>query len=151
MKVAINTCFGGFGLSQKALLWLWERGMKEIGSPAKEYFGGTDKFVEVNPGHDWETDYKKALDRWRKHLAATGDESGLFVTVFTPDEQFCLYGGREIDRTHPLLIECIETLGKEAFGACAKISIAEIPDGVDWEIVEYDGNEHIAEKHRTWS
>ena len=26
-----------------------------------------------------------------------------------------------------------------------------IKDGVDWEIKEYRGAEHIAERHRTWS
>jgi hypothetical protein len=29
--------------------------------------------------------------------------------------------------------------------------VVEIPDGTDYEISEYDGNEHIAEKHRTWA
>jgi hypothetical protein len=26
----------------------------------------------------------------------------------------------------------------------------EIPDNVEWEIMEYDGTEYIAEKHRKW-
>ena len=26
----------------------------------------------------------------------------------------------------------------------------EIPDDVEWQIEEYDGTEHISEKHRTW-
>ncbi len=30
------------------------------------------------------------------------------------------------------------------------MQIVEIPDDVDWEVMEYDGMEHIAEKHRTW-
>ena len=37
-----------------------------------------------------------------------------------------------------------------ADGSCAKLEIVEIPDGVDWTVEEYDGNEHIAESHRTW-
>jgi hypothetical protein len=28
--------------------------------------------------------------------------------------------------------------------------VIEIPDDVEWIIVDYDGMEHIAEKHRTW-
>jgi hypothetical protein len=28
--------------------------------------------------------------------------------------------------------------------------VVEIPDGVEWEIAEYDGLEWVAEKHRTW-
>jgi hypothetical protein len=27
----------------------------------------------------------------------------------------------------------------------------DIPDDVNWYIEEYDGNEHVAERHRTWS
>ena len=29
--------------------------------------------------------------------------------------------------------------------------LEEIPDDVNWYIAEYDGIEHIAERHRTWS
>jgi hypothetical protein len=32
--------------------------------------------------------------------------------------------------------------------ACLKV--VEIPDGVEWELNDYDGMEHIAEVHRTW-
>jgi len=31
------------------------------------------------------------------------------------------------------------------------LKIVDIPDGVEWEIEEYDGMEWVAEKHRTWS
>jgi hypothetical protein len=30
------------------------------------------------------------------------------------------------------------------------LEIVEIPDDVEYTIEEYDGLEHIAEKHRTW-
>jgi hypothetical protein len=48
------------------------------------------------------------------------------------------------------LIEVIEELGDAANGDCAELAIVEIPDDVEWEISEYDGREHVAEKHRTW-
>ena len=53
-------------------------------------------------------------------------------------------------RSHPKLIEALEKLGKSANGRYAKIEIVDIPDDVDWEIHDYDGNETIHEKHRTW-
>ena len=57
----------------------------------------------------------------------------------------------ENNRTDADLIEVIETLGEEkASGKFSKIKIIEIPDDADYEIEEYDGNEWIAEKHRTW-
>jgi len=30
------------------------------------------------------------------------------------------------------------------------LAIVEIPDDVEYTIEEYDGNEHVAEAHRTW-
>jgi hypothetical protein len=60
-------------------------------------------------------------------------------------------GGDGYKRDDPLLVEAVETLGEKACGSCAKLVVVEIPDGIDWEIEEYDGSEYIAEKHRTWS
>jgi hypothetical protein len=55
------------------------------------------------------------------------------------------------DRTNPKLIECVEKLGdKRASGKYACLKVVEIPDGVDWEINDYDGCETVHEKHRIW-
>ena len=58
---------------------------------------------------------------------------------------------RDIPRDDPILIQLFEEMGDAANGFAADMKIVEIPDGVDWEIEEYDGNEWVAEKHRTWS
>jgi len=56
-----------------------------------------------------------------------------------------------ISRDDPFLISVLETLGEEACsGASASLKIVQIPFDVDWQIEEYDGFEHVAEKHRTW-
>ena len=55
-----------------------------------------------------------------------------------------------IERNDLALIQVIEELGIKAFGNYSNLKIIEIPDDVKWEIHEYDGYEHIAEKHRTW-
>ena len=56
-----------------------------------------------------------------------------------------------IERDDPILIKVIEHFGSEvASGSFAELEIVEIPDDVDWTIEEYDGNEWIAEVHRTW-
>lgn len=57
---------------------------------------------------------------------------------------------RNIPRDDPFLIQIIEQLDHDADGSCAALKIVEIPDGVAWEIEEYDGKEHVAEQHRTW-
>jgi len=56
----------------------------------------------------------------------------------------------DIERSDPLLVETVLTLGEKANHWCSNLKIVTIPDDVDWEIHEYDGREHIAEKHRTW-
>jgi len=54
------------------------------------------------------------------------------------------------ERDAPKLVECVETLDDKAAGDFADLQIVEVPDGVEWEIQEYDGVEWIAEKHRKW-
>lgn len=52
---------------------------------------------------------------------------------------------RDIPRSDPLLIEVIETLGKEANGDFADLQIAEVEKGNKYRIEEYDGNESVME------
>lgn len=53
-------------------------------------------------------------------------------------------------RSDPRLVAAVEELGAEADGKYAELQAIEIPDGVEFVIEEYDGNEWVAEKHRTW-
>jgi hypothetical protein len=62
-----------------------------------------------------------------------------------------VFHDRDIARDDPYLVAVVEELGDRANGRHAELKIVEIPAEVDWEITEYDGNEAIAEKHRTWS
>jgi hypothetical protein len=48
------------------------------------------------------------------------------------------------------LVAVVEELGEAAYGECAELSVIEVPDDVEWHIVEYDGLEHVAENHRIW-
>ena len=57
----------------------------------------------------------------------------------------------EIERDDPTLVLVVEQLGEQASGEVARLCVVEIPDDVEWEISEYDGLEHVAEVHRTWS
>ena len=58
--------------------------------------------------------------------------------------------GREIPRDDPYLVQIVRDMGMSANGAHADLKIVEVPGDVDWQIEEYDGNEWVAEKHRTW-
>jgi hypothetical protein len=120
MKVAINRCFGGFGISNDAFeLLLTRKGIAFETAEAKFKLGGDLEYYHA--GHVGSDDH---------HLS---------------DYQFCN------DRSDPDLIAVIEQLGESADGWASELAIVEIPDDVKWHIHEYDGLEHVAEDHRTWS
>lgn len=121
MKVAINRCFGGFGISNAAFEKLLERkGIAYEKVPAKFKFRGDD-FDYYEAGHAGEDDH---------YLS-----------------EYNMFG----DRSDPDLIAVLEEMGKEAWGWAAEIAIVDVPDDVKWHVEEYDGLEHIAEDHRTWN
>jgi hypothetical protein len=53
-------------------------------------------------------------------------------------------------RDNKTLIQVVEELGDKANGSYGKLKIVEIPDGIEWEIHDYDGMETIHEAHRCW-
>jgi hypothetical protein len=55
------------------------------------------------------------------------------------------------DRTDPLLVLAVETIGKDANEGYSSLKVVEIPDGIAWEIDEYDGSESVHESHRYWA
>lgn len=58
---------------------------------------------------------------------------------------------RDIARDDPALVALMEELGSDRVsGKLAELHVVEIPDGVPWQIEEYDGREWVAEAHRTW-
>lgn len=71
---------------------------------------------------------------------------------YTVDDMPVSANGGDIPRHDPVLIQIIEELGEKAARGCYCIlKIVDIPDGVEYIIVEeFDGSEHIAEKHRIW-
>lgn len=129
MKIVINTCYGGFGLSDAATKRYAElNGIKLY----KEDQGYITHFFTVPV-----EEYKK-IDAECK-LARNYDKiNAIYYTL------------RNVERTDNYLIQVIEELGEAANGSCAKLKIIDIPDGVEWDIDEYDGYESIHEKHRSW-
>jgi len=57
----------------------------------------------------------------------------------------------DIIRDDPVLVKMVEEGQQEVNGQFSDLKVVEIPDDVEWQIEEYDGNEWVAEKHRTWS
>ena len=62
------------------------------------------------------------------------------------DPNFYYY---DIPRDCPVLVEMVER--GDVDGDYSELKVVDIPDGVNWYIEEYDGMEHVAERHRTWS
>lgn len=136
-EVVINKCFGGFGLSDEAMLWLHEHGMEEIRTPAKEYFGDDYKAEEA---------YKEFLE-WKKN-----PDSHYFHTLFVDDGATVLSyystDNRGDFRTHPLLIQCVRELGHRANGWAAHLSI--VTAFGPFTIEDYDGSETCEAVHEIY-
>ena len=137
MKVILNKCYGGFGVSQEAYeLYAKKKGI--------ELF--TYKLECVND----KPIYRK-----------TDTGSSIFAITFTKDfgdcielsddnsEKYCLEL-RGSHREDPVLIEVVEELGDRASGRFSKLVVVDIPDGMEYEIDDYDGVETLHEKVKKW-
>ena len=132
LKVVINKCYGGFGLSNEAIEWLINnKGWKVA-----------DADMNDNVADDNEKKENRApIIKWHENSTfyKIGDKYSIIRVKYDDDFRF-----------NPDIIEVVETLGNKADGRHASLKIVEIPDNIKWEIEEYDGIEWIAEKHRTW-
>lgn len=141
MKIVINKCFGGFGLSDAA----YER-LIELGIPVRKYVEekkGTDGLYKKVSKNEGEVIFDRRL---------SPPESDRFSK-----EEYEKLMGRywetwidRDNRSHPLLIKVVEELGKKSWGNHAQLQVVEIPDGIKFEIADYDGVETIHEQHRSW-
>lgn len=88
-----------------------------------------------------------------KHALAEPDYGEMWDDGSGPRVAFAGGGDflRDIPRDDPDLIAVVKELGTEADGNCATLKVLTIPDGITWEVEEYDGLEKVAETHRTWN
>ena len=136
MKVVINTCHGGFGLSHEGIM-LYAK-LKGIKLYAYVHTRNADgrldlhKYKEYVPSKDRESAYYST-----KPLNASGQ-----IDEYFKDDK--------IERNDPALVKVVERLKEKANCWFAKLKVVKIPNGVKWEIQDYGGEEEIHEKHRKW-
>ncbi|MCJ7636436.1 MAG: hypothetical protein MUO21_03015 [Nitrososphaeraceae archaeon] len=141
-KIVVNRKHGGFGLSIKAQI----RYLDLIGK--KCYFYERTKWAHENNGVEEYTKIspKKAEDSFIAYSVT--EDLGKKIEKLPNDERLWYDGN--LERTDPILIQVINEMGEKADDRFAKLEIVEIPDGVEWQIDEYDGYESIHETHRSW-
>ena len=141
-RIVINDCFGGFGLSEEAVAAY----LQLLGKPVwpeddKQYKGlGSITYWLVPPEADR---VDPSPSNWDEMTTA---ERAAHNQIY----QQQVFDPNGIDRDDAYLVQVIEELGDLASGKYAKLKVVEIPADVDWQIEEYDGNEWVAEVHRTW-
>ena len=75
------------------------------------------------------------------------DKNGLYTTANEIAKSISMDWD---NRTDPDIIAVVEEMGEKANGIYAELEVVEIPDGIEYEIDDYDGAETIREAHRTW-
>lgn len=139
MKVILNKCYGGFDVSDEGYqLYAKKKGLQLYTYEAN--VSDFDLLDKVETPHrslltwyftkDFGETVRRdsfATDDWGNSLRLDGD---------------C--------RTDPVLIEVVEELGEKASGGFGKLFVVDIPDDVDYEIIEHDGYETLHESHRQW-
>ena len=133
MKVVINRCFGGFGLSPLAVKEYLKR-------KGKECFCYDNSFSEK----------MKKVDIENAGLFTIYSTKDLGEEITWEDLGDSYFRERGIPRNDVDLVAIVEFLEDKADGRCASLRIVKIPDDVEWEISEYDGVETVEEKHRSW-
>jgi hypothetical protein len=146
MKIVINTCYGGFGLSNEAMfLYLKKTGIDCFFYKQTTYSGQNENRKQVYTrlsNVDAFEDENSLIYIYSKDLGETVNK---FMSEYYCDRSF------ENDRQNKFLIETIEELGSDkSSGSCANLKIIDIPDDVRYEITNYDGIESIHETHRSW-
>ena len=129
MKIILNKCYGGFGISDKG----YELYCKKKNLDLYRYTTDDSRFRKINK-ESYLTYY------FTKDFGESGDKKNL-------DWDFHIYLDSRY-REDPVLIEVVEELGEEANGRYSNLQVVDIPDELryNYDIDEYDGIETLHRK-----
>ncbi len=137
MKIVINTCYCGFGLSLEAQMLYAKKAGFELYFYDDSYNKGGERFKKLS-----EKELRKAPS-WHSFTKDYGN-------TFSKYEGGTYWYCGNLERTDPILVEVVEELGEAANDRYAELKVVEIPDNIDWYIDEYDGIESIHQNHQSW-
>lgn len=142
MKIVLNGCYGGFGLSYEAMALYWHAKNRDL-----YFYRDISKYDDYTKVHQYErislADIQRSRNTWTGFIYCTTEDQGELLNHFPED----VVSDRDIDRTDPILISVVETMGpKAASGRFASLFIEEIPNGTQYKIDEYDGLEELITK-----
>lgn len=152
MKIVINKCYGGYGLSIPALMRLIELKSETVESfsPKKYYGGENEKYRKKD---EWQERWNEDFSSRYKHLNGDWWANDNYTLVYNKKENL-LYSDesrhKEEMRTNPILVKVVEELGEKANGWGAELRVIDLPEGIEYEIDDYDGIETVRERHRSW-
>jgi len=141
VKIVINRCHGGFGLSDAAIdRYIELKGLKlfkhydESWKCISYFTVPYEEYEKVNKNDMTKTEWEGQSEGWGRYKSSN---------------DLC-WSERDIKRNDPILVQVVKELGELANGTFAELKIVDIPIDVQWTIEEYDGDEWVAEQHRTW-
>lgn len=140
MKIVLNGCYGGFGLSYEAMyLYLTVKGEKVY------FYADLSTYNDDGKNHMYKRvplneiyNYKNAL-----FIICTTEDQGDVLCNYPKS----IFHASDVDRSDPILVFVVETMGSNAAsGKYASLYVEDIPDGTQYKIDNYDGIEELITK-----
>jgi hypothetical protein len=141
MKIVLNKCYGGFGVSHEAIMRYGElKGVEVVLYTNDEpHTGDSTIFKRIT------VEEMEELSDWAISYVVNPPEGDTFEVDYDREDneipEFLSTYDFEKYRADPEFIQTVEELGKLASGRFANLVVVEIPDGAEYDISDYDGVE----------
>ena len=136
-KIVINNCYGGFGLSPKAIAFILKQRNPDI---ELWYYKKTFDDRSLRYTYNIVEDVESASYVSLKYLGDTIE--GVGTDLIRIEDNFVFSHQINLQRHDPLLIKTVETLGDEADDTFSELKVVDV-DTDRYIIKEYDGLEEV--------